>query len=269
MDRKYSRKTNRRASRRIKRKFHGNQYIEKPKKGNREKKYENRGKNQKIIKEREKSDNKETFAEENFDYGVMQYASVFAELSNQVNCVKCNGKIEFADTNFDGFAFQISLKCTACGISCINSCKRIGQEYEVNTKLLFDKKLLSTPWKGINFYLSLMDITSNFTKPCNTKAKKNIKDETTSLFNLSHYSYDFSVKSEVVESSSSDDEQQQQATISAPISNIKSWWNSKRDPGNILNNMGKNICTNTRNFTCNCQSKKILAMENKIGVKII
>ena len=266
MDREYSRNSKRRACRRIKRKFHGNQYVKKSNKGKNKKKDNDRDRNEDPIEDRGESGEEESFGEENFEYAVMQYAPVFKKISDKVICKICEGEIEFAKTSFNGLAFEISLECNACGTSRINSCRKIGEEYEINTKFVFVTKLLGVPWKGINLFLSLMDMTNNFSRSIYKNAKKSIKDATTSLFDIPNNPSNPLVKPEVLaDSPSSDnDKQQQEASTSAgQISNTKSWWDLIADskqgyynPGNILNIMQLlriKIGTTARNYTSQMQ----------------
>ena len=113
-------------TRRRKRKFAGNQFVDQAG----DKKYESA----------EDDNLKGTPFEEipknpNISYQIIDFFTVFTTLTSFMVCGTCKSEVTFGETSLRGLGFKIFVKCR-CGKCFIDSGPMIGNSYEINRRFI-------------------------------------------------------------------------------------------------------------------------------------
>ena len=85
----------------------------------------------------------------NIEYRILNFITVFATISDFVKCKQCNGEIKFQTASTRGLGFKIVLMCNSCEPQYIPSCSFIAHSYEINRRFLFTMRVLGIGLKDI------------------------------------------------------------------------------------------------------------------------
>lgn len=97
-------------------------------------------------------------------YVILCFDLVFCALSKFVKCKKCNDDIEFLQQKDRGLGFKICPKCS-CKPNYIESSPVIDKNNnKINQRIVFVMRVLGIGYNGLQMFLSLMDISTYFSK---------------------------------------------------------------------------------------------------------
>ena len=94
-------------------------------------------------------------------YRFIQFYSAFSAISNLVVCKNCKKDIKFNEASSPGLGFKITVSCE-CGVSYVNSGPMIGNDYQINRRIVFVMRLLGVGINGLNLFCGLMDLLRKF-----------------------------------------------------------------------------------------------------------
>lgn len=123
---------------------------------------------------------------ENLKYVILSFIHVFSVLATFVKCSECSGKMQFSRSCQKGLGFQIVVTCP-CSTRKINSCKRVGSNYEVNHKIVFVMRLIGVGINGLSLFCAFMDLSQNFSKYTYYNSIQNIKFASKKVYELVIY----------------------------------------------------------------------------------
>lgn len=103
----------------------------------------------------------EKISKSNVCYRIIEFNSVFLPLSEMLICGTCKSKVTFDKTELQGLGFKITVKCR-CPQRQIKSGPMIGNGYEVNRRFTLTMRLLAVGGEGINIFCNIMDIGKGF-----------------------------------------------------------------------------------------------------------
>lgn len=93
------------------------------------------------------------------DYRILNFVTVFRTLSEYVKCKICAGNVTFQTASTRGLGFKILINCELCGeTASIPSCPYIGSTYEVNRRFTFTMRLLGIGLEGCKKFCGVMDL---------------------------------------------------------------------------------------------------------------
>lgn len=92
------------------------------------------------------------------EYRILNFITVFAAISEFVQCSVCKEKITFQTTAERGLGYKIILICDKCPNRFINSSPFIGHSYSINRRFLFVMRVLGLGLKGATKFCGLMDM---------------------------------------------------------------------------------------------------------------
>lgn len=108
------------------------------------------------------------------EYRILNFITVFAAISEFVQCKTCNGNVKFETASERGLGFKIVLLCDQCPSRSINSSPFIEHSYEINRRFLFVMRVLGLGLKGAAKFCGLMDMPAFLTQPTYDLIMKNI-----------------------------------------------------------------------------------------------
>lgn len=120
---------------------------------------------------------------DNLRYVILSFFHVFSVLATFVKCSKCDGQVQFSRTCQKGLGFQLVVTCP-CSTRTIDSCKRVGSNYEINNKIVFVMRLIGVGINGLNLFCAFMDFTKNFSKYTYYNSTQNIKIASKKVYEL-------------------------------------------------------------------------------------
>lgn len=92
------------------------------------------------------------------EYRIFNFITVFAAISEYVQCKICKGKVQFQTAAQRGLGFKIVILCDKCDPRAINSCPFIKHSYAINRRFLFVMRTLGIGLKGAAKFCGLMDM---------------------------------------------------------------------------------------------------------------
>ena len=116
-------------------------------------------------------------------YSILQFVTVFAILSQWLQCVDCKEKLLFAKYGMRGLGIKVCVTC-GCGDRYIDSCLMIGSGYEINRRLVFAFRLFGIGIYGINLFGGLMELSAGFNVKVYYEIVDNIKIAVKSVFHI-------------------------------------------------------------------------------------
>lgn len=91
----------------------------------------------------------------NIDYVILNFATVFSFISEHVKWKTCGNDISFAKTSTRGLGFKVQILCPSCVTQSEPSCPYISNAYEINTKFIFAMRMIGIGLNGAkNFVVS-------------------------------------------------------------------------------------------------------------------
>jgi len=76
------------------------------------------------------------------NYRILNFNSVFNEISQVVKCKTCGGDVKFQTESTRGLGFKIVIICDKCRPTDVSSCPKIGLSYEINRRFSFAMRCL-------------------------------------------------------------------------------------------------------------------------------
>ena len=117
------------------------------------------------------------------DYVFLSFTQFFLTLSTFVKCSICKDKITFLKTCVKGLGFQVEVRCKRKK-RIINSCNKIGTDYEINRKFIFVMRLIGVGIRGIKLFCSMMDLSHSYSNYMYYRVLKDIKISTKSVYDM-------------------------------------------------------------------------------------
>ena len=117
------------------------------------------------------------------NYAFISFTHFFLTLSTFVKCKDCDGDIKFVKTCAKSLGLQVSLRCM-CKNRVINSCNRIGNDYEINRKFVFVMRLIGVGVGGIKLFCSIMDLGQDITNARYYGIIENIKFAVKTVYDM-------------------------------------------------------------------------------------
>lgn len=114
---------------------------------------------------------------------IISFFEFFTTLATFVKCAQCSGNVKFTKTCEKGLGFSLLVTC-ACSKRTINSCKRVGTNFEINNKIVFVMRLIGVGINGLNLFCALMDMSTNFSKYTYYNCIQNIKIATEKVYEI-------------------------------------------------------------------------------------
>ncbi|XP_067205402.1 uncharacterized protein [Linepithema humile] len=94
----------------------------------------------------------------NNDYRILNFITVFSAIANVVKCKRCNGNVKFQTASARGLGFKIAVLCDNCPTQYIASCPFLGHSYVINRRFVFALRMLGVGFKGAQKFCGLMDL---------------------------------------------------------------------------------------------------------------
>lgn len=111
---------------------------------------------------------------ETLSYCILNFSSVFSEISQVVKCKTCNGDVKFQMENIRGLGFKVKIICASCRPTGIASCPRIGSAYEINRRFSFAMRCLGQGASSEKRFCGLMDLPPPVTQKVHDKIQSHI-----------------------------------------------------------------------------------------------
>ncbi|XP_039302928.1 uncharacterized protein LOC120357167 [Solenopsis invicta] len=112
--------------------------------------------------------------DDNLNYRILDFNSVFAEISQHVKCKQCGGNVKFQTESTRGLGFKILVWCEDCQPTRILSCPKIGSAYGINRRFAFTMRCLGHGSTGERKFCGLMDLPPPVAQNTHDKIQKNI-----------------------------------------------------------------------------------------------
>jgi len=93
----------------------------------------------------------------NIEYRIINFITVFSTISNFIKCKQCNGNINFQTADTRGLGFKIALLCDNCEPQYVPSSIFVSHSYEINRRFIFTMRVLGIGLKGAQKFCGLMD----------------------------------------------------------------------------------------------------------------
>ncbi|XP_067213906.1 uncharacterized protein [Linepithema humile] len=94
----------------------------------------------------------------NIEYRILNFITVFAAISNYIKCKVCNGDVKFLTASTRGLGFKLLIQCDTCDSKLIPSCPYIGTTFEINRRFIFTMRVLGLGLEGCQKFCGLMDM---------------------------------------------------------------------------------------------------------------
>lgn len=98
------------------------------------------------------------------EYRILNFITVFAAISEYVQCKSCKGNIKFETASTRGLGFKIVVLCNKCENRVINSSPFLKHFYEINRRFIFVMRILGLGLKGAAKFCGLMDMPAFLTQ---------------------------------------------------------------------------------------------------------
>ncbi|XP_077257590.1 uncharacterized protein LOC143894826 [Temnothorax americanus] len=111
---------------------------------------------------------------DSLNYRILNFKSVFNEISQVVKCKTCGGDVKFQTESSRGLGFKILILCDECRPTDISSCPKIGLSYEINRRFSFAIRCLGHGASGEKKFCGLMDLPPPVAQKSHDEIQKNI-----------------------------------------------------------------------------------------------
>ncbi|XP_070159831.1 LOW QUALITY PROTEIN: uncharacterized protein [Polyergus mexicanus] len=112
--------------------------------------------------------------DESIGYRILNFYSVFTEISQFVKCKECGGNVKFYSESSRGLGFKIMLTCELCEPTLIPSCPQIGSAFEINRRFTFAMRCIDQGANGEKKFCGLMDLPPPVAEKSHNEIQKNI-----------------------------------------------------------------------------------------------
>lgn len=137
----------------------------------------------KAAKKLENSSDIPVLEDNNVDYRILNFTSVFGEISQFVKCIKCDGDVQFHTEGTQGLGFKI-ISCKQCEPTLVLSCTKIGSAFEINWRFAFAMRCLGQGANEEKKFCGLMDLPPPVTQKAHDKIRDNIHEASKAVAGL-------------------------------------------------------------------------------------
>lgn len=138
----------------------------------------------KAMKKLENSSNMPVPEDNSVDYRILNFTTVFGEISQFVKCKKCDSDVQFYTEDIQGLSFKIMISCKQCEPTLIPSCAKIGLAYEINRRFAFAMRCLGQGANAEKKFCGLMDLPPPVTQKAHDKIRNNIYEASKTVARL-------------------------------------------------------------------------------------
>lgn len=147
-------------------------------------------------------------------YRIIEFITVFSAISELAICKICKKNLHFEETGTRGLGFKIAVKC-ACGTRLIDSGPLRNTGYEINQRVIFAMRLLGIGLRGLNLFVSIMDISKGLSKTTYDRVIQHIHKSTKMVFDA--------MCLRVVEQEKGENEKKERPLLDFKVSGDGSW----------------------------------------------
>lgn len=112
--------------------------------------------------------------DKNIEYRIINFQSVFAQISQHVQCKQCGDDVIFQVINTRGLGFKIMISCATCDPTLIPSSLFINNSFEINRRFSFAMRCIGVGANGGKRFCALMDLPSPVTQSTQDLIQQNI-----------------------------------------------------------------------------------------------
>lgn len=95
-----------------------------------------------------------------FEYVILEFSSVFSELSSLVKCKECDSGIQFQTIKPRGLGFKLQMLCSQCEPKEIDSGPLVSNSYGINIRIVLAMRQIGVGYTGLSTFCSMMDLRS-------------------------------------------------------------------------------------------------------------